>query len=109
MSDKEQTKSAWTLEEGIALARRLEPIAIELNSHIALGGGVLHRGSSEKDVDIFVYPRDKSTAFHPLPSVLLKAFGVSYFKETEASYKFDTKKVFFAILDGKRVDFFFVL
>lgn len=102
----EQTKSAWTLEEGIALARKLEPIAIQHNAHIALGGGVLHRGSSEKDVDIFVYPRNKLKPFSP--KVLLEAFGVGYSKKTDASYTDDNKTVYFSILDGKRVDFFFL-
>lgn len=45
----------WTIEEGILIARSLEPVAIKFGYHVALGGGVLVKGFSLKDLDIFFY------------------------------------------------------
>lgn len=96
----------WTLEQGIRLARRLEPIAIQHNAHIALGGGVLHRDSSDKDLDIFVYPRKTTESFSW--TILLKAFGALHAAQRPHGYLGDDKLVFQTEIDGKRVDFFFL-
>lgn len=48
----------WTLEEAVTISRRIEDILIPLGYHCSLGGSVLHKGTSSKDVDIFVYPHD---------------------------------------------------
>lgn len=93
------------MAEGIALARKLEPIAIRHNAHIALGGSVLHNGRSEKDLDIFVYPHDKEAGFSPRH--MLAAFGATSISRTGPSCH-DGKEVYFTMLDGKRVDFFFL-
>lgn len=94
----------WTLEQGLALARKLEIIAGTLNAHIALGGGVLHRGHSMKDVDIFVYPHKKSRDFSH--EKLLKRFGAQ--KVSKVANYDDEKYVYYCEIDGKRVDVFFV-
>jgi hypothetical protein len=102
-----ETQPLWTLEQGIELARRLELIAIKHNVHVALGGGVLHRGQSNKDVDIFVYRRKTSYPF-PGVAVILRAFGTSHWRPRPHEYGGDSKEVWEAKLDGKRVDFFFL-
>lgn len=98
----------WTLEQGLALARQLEPIAMQHNAHVALGGGVLHLGGSDKDLDLFIYPRKSAESF-PV-EVLLKAFGATNILHRNAGYSSDgdEKKVYVTKIDGKRVDFFFV-
>lgn len=48
-------KPMWTLEAGLALVRTLEK-ALAPNYHAALGGGVLHRGESNHDLDIIILP-----------------------------------------------------
>lgn len=102
----------WYLDEtSLDLIRKLEEIAKNFGLHIALGGGVLHKGSSEKDLDIFVYPRftkkgSDYTRSHLMFEGALTAMG---FKDW-APCKFykDDKKVRKAIFEGKRVDFFYV-
>ncbi len=54
--------SPWTLEEALALVRRLEPMLSAAGWHSGLTGSVLMRGSSAKDVDLIVYPRDSRAA-----------------------------------------------
>lgn len=78
------------------------------NAHVALGGGVLHRGCSDKDLDIFVYPRKSDKPF-PVED-LLKAFGAKNLLQRNAGYAsdWDAKQVFITTIDGKRVDLFFL-
>lgn len=47
-----------TLEQALPVVRDIETKLIPLGAHCALGGSVLHRGESHKDLDIFVYPRN---------------------------------------------------
>lgn len=53
-------KSSWTLEEGLQVTRYLERLFKPFGFHVALGGGVMLRGRSSKDLDVIVYP-DKVT------------------------------------------------
>lgn len=48
----------WTIEEGLTLIRGLQPQAKAYGYHIALGGGVLNKGTSEKDLDLYFLPLD---------------------------------------------------
>jgi hypothetical protein len=49
-----------TLQDAVAIAMRLEPLIFaKFNLHIAIGGSCVYRGTSEKDVDIFIYPHSK--------------------------------------------------
>ena len=50
------SKTAWTLAQALDLIRDLQPIVRELHYHITLGGGVLHEGASEKDLDLWLIP-----------------------------------------------------
>lgn len=51
-----------TLEHAVGIARRLElPIFEQFALHVAIGGSCVYRGTSEKDVDIFLYPHTKET------------------------------------------------
>jgi hypothetical protein len=45
------------LADVLLLVRQMQAVAWPLNFHIALGGGVLDHGYSDKDVDIYVLPR----------------------------------------------------
>lgn len=46
----------WTLESALPLLRGLEESLKPHGIHVALGGSVLHRGESKKDLDVFLYP-----------------------------------------------------
>lgn len=48
----------WTLEQGLALVRELQPQTRTFNYHLALGGGVLNAGESRKDLDLYFLPMD---------------------------------------------------
>lgn len=51
----------WTLEDALALIRALQPMCRKFNFHLALGGGVLNNGFSEKDLDLYFLPVRKPT------------------------------------------------
>lgn len=46
----------WTLDEAVKLIRNLQPKAHKLGYHLALAGGVLNNGTSDKDLDILAVP-----------------------------------------------------
>ena len=46
----------WQLPEALELIRTLQPLVREWNLHICLGGGVLNKGESKKDLDLFILP-----------------------------------------------------
>ena len=45
-----------TLDLAVECDRHFEHLFSDLNTHVALGGGTLHRGRSEKDIDLILYP-----------------------------------------------------
>lgn len=45
----------WTLEQAVALCRRIETIAPEFDCHVALTGGVLYKDGPRKDLDLVFY------------------------------------------------------
>ena|SRR3990167_4283139 len=46
----------WKIEEGLKLIRALQGRVKEFGYHIALGGGVLNNGMSDKDLDLYFLP-----------------------------------------------------
>ena len=102
----ESTK--WSLEDGIAMSRRIEALLTPAGFHCALGGSVLHSGVSLKDLDIFVYPH-KSTG-EPISDVevLTALFPLlpNGWKQCNHSQYGDEKRVFYCYTEGKRIDFF---
>lgn len=46
----------WTLEEALPIVRDLTTALREIRYAVALGGSVLYRGTSTKDLDLVVYP-----------------------------------------------------
>lgn len=99
----------WTLEQAVELLRMLEPVAISQGFHVALGGSVLIRGSSDKDLDIFIYPHKTADkiAFECLLSKL-GDFGISDFNKAEHAHYGDDKAVYRSGYKGKRIDWFFL-
>ena len=49
-------KVVWTLEQGLKLLRFLQPKVRQFNYHVAIGGGVVNRGFSTKDIDFYFLP-----------------------------------------------------
>lgn len=46
----------WTIETGINFVRSLQDVSRKYGYHVALGGGVLNRGYSEHDLDVYFLP-----------------------------------------------------
>lgn len=49
-------RHTWYLADALLLVRELQALARPKGYHIALGGGVLNHGYSDKDLDIYVLP-----------------------------------------------------
>src|SRR3546814_15766415 len=45
----------WTLDDAVALCRKIEKIAPEYGAHVALTGGTLYKDGPRKDVDLLFY------------------------------------------------------
>lgn len=113
---KEEFQSCWNLEEGLVVARLIEPIALANRYHTALAGGVLIKGSSSKDLDIILYQRSvKEPPCSPEDFIrALKPIGFSnfFYKCKGDRYKEpsmgDFKCVYVCSFFSKRVDLFFL-
>lgn len=57
----------WTLDQALVLIRTLQPELHNRGYHMALGGGVLNAGRSDKDLDLYVFPFDRSLVPPILP------------------------------------------
>jgi hypothetical protein len=49
---------SWTLDDGLQLVRAIQHDTRKYGYHLALGGGVLNNGRSEKDIDLYFLPMD---------------------------------------------------
>jgi hypothetical protein len=67
---------AWDLIDGLAFARAVEAEIQHVGWHVALGGSVLHRSCSDKDLDLIVYPHARTGSNRrPRLRELRKALG----------------------------------
>lgn len=46
----------WTLENALILIRELQKSIRRWNYHVTVGGGVLNKGRSDKDLDLYFIP-----------------------------------------------------
>jgi hypothetical protein len=51
----------WELVGALSLVREIQPKTRDYNYHIAVGGGVVNNGSSEKDLDLYFLPLDNGS------------------------------------------------
>ena len=104
----------WTRDQAFYVIERLEPIMAVLGAHVALGGSVVYRGQSCKDLDIIIYPHNKQEQevwdTYPLKEALNKFFSGSNMNDCKGfSQVRDGKQVsWLKTPKGKRVDFFFL-
>lgn len=66
---------SWELKEALELIRNLQPQTRQFNYHLCLGGGVLNKGQSEKDLDLFFLPMGKDQKGKELVEWLTKLWG----------------------------------
>lgn len=98
----------WSLQnEGINTIRSLEASAISFGLHVALGGSVLHKGMSDKDIDVFVYPHKDEWVddYHKFIKHLITLGYVE--KSFDTKYK-PVKNLVIMEYQNKRYDFFFL-
>lgn len=105
----------WTREEAIALCQVLWDYLEPKGWHVGLTGSVLTKGSSDKDLDILVYPRSTANADIALLRQSLKEFGMKLVFERDFILKMwrrvgsnDEKFVESYEINGQRVDVFVV-
>jgi hypothetical protein len=113
-------KRGWDLNDAIDFIRSLEPkLAEQCEAHCGLIGGVLNKGTSEKDLDIVVYPHKKSfqgqwdiSWIQGFLSSFLSAKLTDCTTAKSEGYR-DAKKVSWVRIKegpnaGRRIDFFFL-
>ena len=102
----------WTLEQGLAVVRELQPRSRGFNYHVALGGGVLNNGSSDKDLDVYFLPLDNGDVMDPagLLQWLSTVWGEwePIQNEHYVGSNNYSRKVKFLTTDGERIDVFVV-
>lgn len=81
-------RTKWTLDDGLALVRRLEPLLASVGWHCGLAGGTLHKGSSAKDVDVIVFPRDSTRANKTRMRNALRAAGLRPWRRRDAVQRY---------------------
>jgi hypothetical protein len=60
----------WTLDDALPLIRKIMPIAHQNGLDVALRGGVLRNGYSEKDLDLFFTFETEKTAIAHIQNCL---------------------------------------
>ena len=99
----------WTLLEALPLIRALQPETRKFGMHLALGGGVLNKGESKKDLDLYFLPMDNGGK---VEVALMLAFLESLWGTSEpignAEYDDVTAYTYKVKFDyaGKRIDVF---
>jgi len=107
----------WKIDEAIELIRKLEIEIKPIKYTSSLGGGVLFKGESYKDLDIFIAPYNKTDKDYDALIKILENMGFIRKKTKEEVHKGfeycgdggkEHKHVEIWEYNGKRVDFFFV-
>lgn len=105
----------WTLDEAAKLAQSIEPAIRKLGYHTCLGGGVLHKGYSEKDLDlIFLQFHTNSGTKEKVEGYLTGVLGViePFFESPDLELDYAASTHPYASLmgkidyNGKRIDVF---
>jgi hypothetical protein len=101
----------WTLGEAAYLVGELEPLVRELNYHTLLGGGVLHHGFSDKDLDLWFMPLNGYESDPQKVYPLLKdTFGMLKSIRDSPDYAagepYHVREMLYGHYCGKRIDLF---
>jgi hypothetical protein len=96
----------WTLETGLEVVRSVEQVVKDLNAHCALGGSVLMKGESQKDLDIFIYPHDNHG--YDRGKILAALTKLGYPVQEQAEHKDEYAKTVHKHIGDRRIDFFFI-
>ncbi len=67
----------WGINDALALVRELQPKLHLRKYHVAMGGGVLNKGYSEKDLDLYIFPFNGADTIEPILPYLESVLGGS--------------------------------
>lgn len=105
----------WTLEEAQTFLRNLSGHIATSGYEVALAGSVLKKGSSEKDLDVVLFPKTTARYNRRVLYRMLEDFGMvrQYtVEEVQRAWRLqgsmDTKHVEIWKFDSRRVDLFFL-
>lgn len=101
------TPPKWDIVKAIERLRVWETFAAQHGLHLGICGGVLHRGHSDKDLDVTVFPlgTNRAKSWRGLVSAL-ETIGFSNFQERNHEKYGDEKTVIRSEYLGVRVDWF---
>lgn len=70
-------ESDWDLAKALLIIKQLQPLARNVNFHLALAGGVLNNGKSKKDLDIIALAmhNDRPASMYDLLKILEPVLG----------------------------------
>jgi hypothetical protein len=94
----------WTLVDALALVRDIQPRLHAKKWHVALGGGVLNRGESSKDIDLYFLPFSDTETTEDVMPLLFTLWGAGDEIGYGESGIYAAKKKY--TVDGRRVDAF---
>lgn len=99
----------WTRETAFEFLTNLETFLSANGYHCALGGSVMYRGSSDKDLDVIVYPhiREDCPPVHELWQRLIGHLSPTKSHLSKGSCR-DGKDVRVMLVGDRRIDFFFL-
>lgn len=93
------------LSEGLKIAREFEAKLAPLGVHVALAGSVMYAGTSNKDLDLILYPHQKKTR-HDICDALLTLVPEAKRIGGDVDQYPENRFVLRATIDGARVEFF---
>ena len=106
----------WTLDEALAFIRGAEPeVRKRANCFLGLCGGVLRKGSSDKDLDLIIIPLngmvaadvDEAIAALSAYGLTLQSNGIEFRRNDSALYNGQTHiplQFFTGYFNNKRID-----
>jgi hypothetical protein len=113
-------KVMWTLEQGRQVVTEIQDGSRRFNYHVALGGGVLNNGISNKDLDIYFLPLDNGNEPDPegVKLWLSQVWGrqvlwiepicPSDYPEDEKNDSAYSEKLKYQLASGQRIDVFII-
>jgi hypothetical protein len=95
------------LDSALAVARELLWPAFErVGFHIALTGSILYRGTSSKDIDFLLFPRDKRNADWGKAEKVVAGFDPNF--QLKATAKYRNRDTWVCTIQSCRIDFLLV-
>lgn len=95
----------WTYQEALPVLKALEEKLIPIGAHASMGGSVLFKGESKKDLDVVIYPHNPLRQPHEnkIRKTIMDHFGGEWMEEDDDIY---ARLVLRLLTQGKRIDFF---